>query len=140
MELKKRIENHLVVFFLSTIVTGFLAGLGAYRGILRIAKLEVISQVQGQRFEMLATKDMFLSLYLRYALANLEPFRFEVTEDERKAAREKLDEYMLKYIDAADKTEAIVSIGKGQGTQTTIKFPDGSIWIVPPGFKAATRD
>ena len=140
MELKKRIENHIVVFFLSAIVTGFLAGIGAYQSILRIAKLKVISQTQGQRFEMLATKDMFLSLYLRYALANLEPFRFEATEDERKAAREKLDEYMLKYVDAADKSESIVAVGKGHGKQTTINFPDGSSWIVPPDFRAATEE
>ena len=47
---------------------------------------------------------------------------------------------MLGYIDAADKSESIVAVGKGQGRQTTISFPDGSQWVVPPGFEAATRD
>jgi hypothetical protein len=140
MGLKEQVQNNAAIWFLGAIITGFLAGIGAYKGILQIAKSEVISQGQWQRYEMLSTKDRFLSLYLRYALKNLEPFRFEFTEEERKAARDKLDEYMLEYIDAADKSEAIVAVGKGQGTQTTINFPDGSIWIVPPDFRAATAD
>ena len=140
MGLKERVENNAVIWFLGAIISGFLAGIGVYEGVLRIAKLEVISQDREQRYEMLLTKDRFLSLYLRYALANLEPFKFDATEEDRKVAREKLDEYMMKYVDSADKSESIVAVGKGHGKQTTINFPDGSIWIVPPDFKAATKD
>ncbi len=73
-------------------------------------------------------------------LAHLEPFRFEQTDEDRQLARQRLDEYMQKYVDEGDKMESIVAIGKGQGTQTTLTFPDGSVWVVPPGFHAATRD
>jgi hypothetical protein len=140
MGLKERIENNAVVWFLGAVVACFLAGIGTYEGILRIAKLEVVSQDRQQRYEMLVTKDRFMSLYLRFALAHLEPFKFEVTNEDRQAAKEKLDKYMLEYIENADKSESIVAVGKGHGKQTTIKFPDGSIWVVPPAFRAATGD
>ena len=61
-------------------------------------------------------------------------------EWDRAAARAQLDEYILEYIDEADKSESLVRVGKGQGKQTTISFPDGSRWTVPPTFKAATAD
>ena len=140
MGLKEQIENNAVIWFLGAVVASFLAGIGAYEGILRIAKLEVVSQDRQQHYEMLVTKDRFMSLYLRYALSHLEPFKFEVTDEDRKAAKKNLDEYMLKYIESADKLESIVAVGKGHGKQTTISFPDGSDWVVPPAFRAATKD
>ena len=140
MGLKERIEKNAAIWFLGAVFTGFAAGIGTYEGVLRIAKLEVVSQDRQQQHEMLLTKDRFLSLYLRYALAHLEPFRFEATDEDRITAREKLDEYMLKYIDKADKSDSLVAVGKGHGTQTTIRFLDGSTWNVPPDFRAATED
>ena len=140
MGLKQRIEDNPAIFFLGAIVAGFLAGIGAYDATLRIARLEVVSQSRLADHEMLRTKDQFMSLYLRWALMHLPPFGFEHTDEEREAAQQKLDAYMLGYIDTADKSESIVAVGKGQGRQTTISFPDGSQWVVPPAFEAATAD
>ena len=35
--LKERVENNLVVLFLAAIVTGFLSGIAAYQGVLKIS-------------------------------------------------------------------------------------------------------
>lgn len=40
MTLREKVENHPVVFFLGTLLVGFLGGLGCYQGILEIAHLE----------------------------------------------------------------------------------------------------
>ena len=121
-------------------MAGFLAGWGAHIAVQKSANLEAVSQSRLAEYEMLRTKDQFLSLYLRWALMNLPPFAFEHTDEERAAAQERLDAFMLEYIDEADQSEAIVAVGKGQGRQTTIRFLDGSQWIVPPAFSAATAD
>lgn len=44
MRLKERIESNLAIWFLGTLVAGFLAGLGSYKAILEIAHLDVVSQ------------------------------------------------------------------------------------------------
>lgn len=44
MSLKEKIENNLVIFFLSALLTGFGAGLGAYRGALEIARLDTVTK------------------------------------------------------------------------------------------------
>ena len=41
--LKERIENNLVVFFLTILVAGFLAGVGAYQGVLKIVDYTSVS-------------------------------------------------------------------------------------------------
>ena len=138
MGLKERVENNAAVFFAGAIVAGFLAGIGAYQGIIKFAKLEIVSQNQLARVEMLEKKDRFLSLYLRYALAHLPPFYFEISDEDRDAARSQLDTYLSDVIADAYKSESLVAVGKGQGRQTTISFPDGSQWRVPPAFMAAT--
>lgn len=46
MNIRERIENNLVIVFLATLLTGFLAGIGAYEAILNIAHLKVISEAQ----------------------------------------------------------------------------------------------
>jgi hypothetical protein len=140
MGLKERVENNAVVFFSGALVAGFLAGIGAYQGIITMAKLEIVSQADLARVEMLEKKDRFLSLYLRYALAHLPPFRFEVSDVDRDTIRDQLDTYMSDVIEEANKSQSLVAVGKGQGLQTTISFPDGSQWQVPPAFKAATLD
>lgn len=38
------LKRHVVIFFLSTLLTGFLAGIGVYESILKIAKLDVVSE------------------------------------------------------------------------------------------------
>jgi hypothetical protein len=50
MTLKERIENNLTIWFLGAIVTGFVAGVGAYQGILSIAQLEVVQKGVGSQF------------------------------------------------------------------------------------------
>jgi hypothetical protein len=42
MNIRERIENNLIVFFLSTLLTGFLAGIATYEGILRITNQQTL--------------------------------------------------------------------------------------------------
>jgi len=44
MTLKERVENNLVVFFLTTILAGFLAGIAAFWGTIAIAQLEIVQK------------------------------------------------------------------------------------------------
>jgi hypothetical protein len=44
MNLREQIENNLTVWLLSTLLAGFLAGIGAYKAIIEIAQLEVVSR------------------------------------------------------------------------------------------------
>lgn len=150
MGLKERIENNAVVWLLGTVVVAFMAGIGAYEFFVRVAGLQLVPKAEVEAHQKvvddLKSKGVaqnkqirFLSLYLRYALANLEPFKFE-PEFQDPAIRTALDDYILQFIDDSEKAESTVAIGKGHGTQVTVTFPDGSRWAVPPGFKAATRD
>ena len=45
MGIRERIQDDPVVWFLGTLVTGFLSGLGAYQGTLKIMHLEVVPEV-----------------------------------------------------------------------------------------------
>jgi hypothetical protein len=47
MTFKERIENNLAIWMAGVIVTGFVAGFGAYQAILSIAHLEVVQKGQG---------------------------------------------------------------------------------------------
>jgi hypothetical protein len=44
MKLKEKVENHPVVWLFGIAITSFLAGIGAYEGVLRIAKLDVVPE------------------------------------------------------------------------------------------------
>lgn len=55
MKLRERIENNLVVFFLATLLAGFLAGIAAYRSVLDIAQLEVVPREMVNRAEQAKT-------------------------------------------------------------------------------------
>lgn len=44
MKLRERIENHAGVVFLGAILLGFLAGVGTYDAVVRMARLEMVSQ------------------------------------------------------------------------------------------------
>ena len=44
MGFKDKIENNITLFFLGVLLTGFLAGIGTYKAILEIAKLEVVPE------------------------------------------------------------------------------------------------
>ena len=46
MNIRERIETNLVIFFLATLFIGFLAGIGTYEAILKIALLKVISEAE----------------------------------------------------------------------------------------------
>lgn len=70
MNLRERIENNLAVWLLSTLLTGFLAGIGTYKAILDIAQLKTISAGEYDRLRAepsakpnisSATQSVFLS-------------------------------------------------------------------------------
>lgn len=42
LKLKERIENNLVVFFLATLLSGFLSGIGTYQGLLKLIDYEAV--------------------------------------------------------------------------------------------------
>ena len=134
MGLKDTIEKNTLVWFLGALLTAFLAGMGAYEGIIRITGQAVVNRADTERstkkMEALLKKERFLSLFLRY----------EQTEsfEEKAEARDALDAYIKKFINEADKSESVVRIGKGSGKQVIISFPDGSEWKVPPDFRSAT--
>lgn len=50
---KEQIENNLIIFFCGTIITGFITGIGAYKGILTIAELETINKKDKAEYEIL---------------------------------------------------------------------------------------
>lgn len=53
MNLRNRLENNLVVFFFSTLLTGFLAGIATYEGILRIAQIHRMTEAQYLEYQEL---------------------------------------------------------------------------------------
>lgn len=50
MGIKENVENHPGVWFFSVLLSGFVLGVGAYQGVLKIGKLEVVS---GSKLEQL---------------------------------------------------------------------------------------
>jgi hypothetical protein len=46
MNFRERIENNIIIFFLATLLTGFIAGIGSYEAILNIAHLKIISETE----------------------------------------------------------------------------------------------
>ena len=76
------------------------------------------------------TKERFLSLYLRYLLA-------QKADDvaERAATRQALDEFVRQFVDA----KALV-IHKGGGHLATIKFSDGTTWEIPKELHAVAKE
>jgi len=135
MSFKETLEKNIVLWFLGTLLVGFLAGISTYEGIMRISGRQAISKDvwsnAKQNIDILKKKERFLSLFLRYEQAK----EFE----EKAFAREALDEYIEKFIDESDRFESTIGVGKGAGKQTTINFPDGTHWIVPPDFRSAKK-
>src|SRR5262249_8297742 len=114
--LKEKIESNPVAWMLGTLVVGFAAGIGADEFVIRVAQLEVTSKadIEASKKEVddlkskqaAQTKQIrFLSYYLRYALANLQPFKGREEYQDVAGFRSKLDDYMLKFIDESEKTE-----------------------------------
>lgn len=136
MGMKESIEKNSTIWFLGAMLAAFLAGIGAYEGLIRITGQTVMDASDLARstkeLEALRKKERFLSLFLRYEQAK--------ELEQKSMARDALDLYIGKFIDEADKSESIVKIGKGGGRQTTISFPDGSIWTVPPDFRSAAAE
>ena len=133
MGFKETIEKNAIIWFLSALLTAFLAGIGAYESVIRITGQTVVnrSDIDQSKKELssLNKEVRFLSLFLRYEQAKA----FE----DKAQARDALDQYIERFIDEADKSESVVKIGKGSGKQTTITFQDGSRWLVPPDFRSA---
>ena len=135
MGFKETIEKNAIIWFLSALLTAFLAGIGAYESVIRITGQTVVnrSDIDQSKKELSALHKQvkFLSLFLRYEQAK--------SFEDKAQARDALDHYIERFIDEADKAESVVKIGKGSGKQTTITFPDGSRWLVPPDFRSAVK-
>ena len=49
--IKEKIENNIVVWMLGTLLTGFLAGIGTYKGALEIMSLETVGKERLKQLE-----------------------------------------------------------------------------------------
>ncbi len=99
-----------------------------------------------QDFRGIQTKERFLSLYLRYLIADSD--KFELSPEERDKARATAREHYMAYVtDLLRKADDVkheidvtgLYLGKGGGKDASVKFGyDGSVWPVPPelGFAA----
>lgn len=56
MNFKEKIENHPMTWLLGLLFAGFLAGIGTYEGILKIAKLETVSKSELLRLRQTAAE------------------------------------------------------------------------------------
>jgi len=80
MNLRERIEDNLTIWLLTTLVTGFVAGAGAYKAILEIAQLTVISKA---RLEQLEAHDKTIqSQDDKQPPTNPEPLLLEISKGE----------------------------------------------------------
>lgn len=136
MGFRETIQKSNVVWFLGSLLAAFGAGIGTYESVIRITGQTVVSKAESSQtekeLESLLKEVRFLTLFLRYEQAE----QFE----DKAQARDALDTYIEKSIDAADKRESVVKVGKGSGKQTTITFHEGSPWIVPPDFRSAVKE
>jgi len=78
----------------------------------------------------LGTKERFLSLYLRYLIANRQG-----DSAESQSARQALDEFVRQFVDAKE-----LVIRKGGGRLATIKFSDGTSWELPAELHAVSKN
>jgi hypothetical protein len=51
MKLKERIENNLIIFYFSALLIGFLSGIGSYKAIIEIAKLETVPKYKIEKLK-----------------------------------------------------------------------------------------
>lgn len=56
MSLREKIEDNLTVWLLSTLLAGFIAGIGTYKAILEIAQLEVVSRARLEQLQANSSK------------------------------------------------------------------------------------
>jgi len=75
MNIKQKVENNIVFWTLTMLFAGFLAGIGAYKGVLEIAKLKVISE--SELSDLRQSSLTRLSSSQRKALSRLVADRFE---------------------------------------------------------------
>jgi len=71
MNLRERIENNLTLWLLGVAVSSFIAGIGAYKGILEIAKLDTIQKgtyVEREQYDLLQKN--FNELKSKFQLLN----------------------------------------------------------------------
>ncbi len=84
---------------------------------------------QESDLEDFATKDLFLSLFLRYQLAKETTFAESRTDEDLlayDAARVAFDNFLQENVGAEKLT-----LRKGQGRQATMVFADGTVWTIP---------
>jgi len=125
MSLKEKIENNITVFLLGTLVTGFLAGIGTYKAILEIAKLEVVSEgrlnqksdssqleeVTKKIIQDMTNRDMDVETGVKYALAKIGKPAITQLIVALKAKDKNLREMAALYLgemQAADAVDALI--------------------------------
>ena len=90
MSFKDRVENNLVVFMLGTLLAGFMAGIGVYKGILGIAQLQAVPTYEYTKLKQevasaSANADQTLILNLKAALKVIDTKSSVVSYVERVA-------------------------------------------------------
>ncbi len=87
---------------------------------------------------LLYDKDRFLSLYLRYQLAKEKWNHDDDAKEEYeeyKITRDSFDKYIIGRVDREK-----LRLGKGGGRLATVKFGDGTIWVLPRELHAVADD
>lgn len=102
-------------------------------------RLEAGLTAQQSDLEELETKDLFLSLYLRYQLTKEAAYYASAaTNDDLqkyKLAREAFDAFLQEKVG-----QEKLTLRKGQGRQATMVFADGTVWTIPKEMHMALAD
>jgi len=99
MGLKETIENHPVIWMLGTVIAAFLAGIGAYDGILRISGSQVVSRnahvlAEDQKAMSRSEYDKLVSAHTALITATGE----NDTLKKRLAQLESQHEFLVRYL------------------------------------------
>ena len=121
---------------LLVVVIGFVAGAFTLGYKLQLSATEVQLEkkaLEVESFRGLQAKERFLSLYLRYLIADNEAISQPTSDNSRNAGKAVTD--LVIYVDVlvreGDATPGDVRIGKG-GAMTSITFGyDGTVWKLP---------
>lgn len=101
-------------------------------------QFEAQLSVQEAGLKDLSTKDLFLSLYLRYQLAKESTIASDATDNEFQAydlARKAFDTYLQENVGRERMT-----LRKGEGRQATMVFADGTFWRIPKELHMTLAD
>lgn len=88
MTLKERIEQNIAIWLLGTLLTGFLSGIGAYRGILEIAALDVAPK---GKLESLEKQNEVLNTQIAQRDELLRGLKTELEQKKREKEKTKIE-------------------------------------------------